>query len=431
MIWKRLLAVSGLLSVLAALGSTPLAQEEEEPKPPSETDAQTEQVKEQEEAAKPWGDRMALYVEASYGSASAADVDSSLITTATRHSSNTTSLDNIFGRAKLGWRLPADRGVFLISFSGYKEDSYTFSGVGSENAAISPPPTPGTDPAAVVSNVPLTWWTVQIADGRLVASRRPPLWTISDDRDGNGRPDPGEVRFDYASPCPPGRLDCPVTVARSVPDNLQNRLQTVDGLFQRDFGGRRFGGRWTAGLRYFVYEGNIPTSAWLSISYNQGVGLNFTDGTTLRLLRFSQEASGLGPTGSLEFQSHFFRRRLTFYGQSRFAFILESVKTDSGPFFTIALDPGGLLLPAPARLQQDLEKSTWHFGVELGARVRLLEGLHVELAFNRTSYQDVLLLPVSITIPEDPGDAPQGTVGLYKTQDLEMDTVYLGLGYQF
>src|SRR6185295_10001339 len=107
---------------------------------------------------------------------------------------------------------------------------------------------------------------------------------------------------------------------------------------------------------------------------------------------------GIGPVGSLGLQYRLFRQRLTLYGTIRFAFMLQDLHADSGNFFTLVID-GPTQFSTPARLEKSLSKSSWHFGGDLGARFRIIDGFSVMLAFNRTSYQDVVLLPFSITIP--------------------------------
>ncbi len=200
-------------------------------------------------------------------------------------------------------------------------------------------------------------------------------------------------------------------------------------MYRRDFGGRRYNGRWATGLRYFAYEGNTAAGAWLNIDL---IGGGFTSATLLRVISFSQEASGAGPRVSLEFRQHFFRDRLTLYQQGRAAFVLQSLETDSGEFLTLVRDPvQQVFIPANARLRTDTNKSSWQPGLELGLRVRLLEGFHLYGAYVLDSFQDVVLYPVEITIPENPGQIPQGVTAIYKTQDLQMSGWLAGLTFQF
>lgn len=426
MMWKRFVAVSGLTWAFAATGPAWTAEEPtkppEEPAPPQAT--QTEEPK------KPgfWGDRLALYLEVEGGSATPEDVNPSLITTVTDVTDTTLAIDDAtFGRLVAGWMLPQDRGSFRLVLTGYKENAYTLHAAGLRTDLQAAPPV-----GFLVGLVP--WWTLDINDGHLVGRLNPPLWSPADDANGNGRADREEVHFNPFNPCNknPGDPNCrpeQLETDAIVPDNAQNRLQTLDLLYQRDFGGRAWSARWTAGLRRLVYQGNIPATAWLLTSPSSP-GVGFTDGTTLRVLSFNQDTTGIGPTGSLELQRHLFRRRLTLFGEARFAFLLQSLESDTGQFFTLVRRES-IEIVAPARLETTVDKSAWQFGVELGARVRLAEGLHAEVAYNRTSYQDVLLLPFSITIPTSSQEVVQGTVGLYSTRDLLFDSFHLGIGYQF
>jgi hypothetical protein len=396
MTWKRVLAVTGIILALGAAEGGLRAQEQ----PPTE-----------EEKTGFWGDKFALYLEAGLGSGSAEELNSSLVTTSSLNSTNTFELEDMaLGSIAVGWKLPADRGSFRIAFNGFAENSYRFEGTGYarylKNAEAQP-------------QEALPWWHVNIHDGASTTSLIPPTFV---DSNGNLLVDPGEIQYFPDAP--------DLVVTDTVPENTQNRMQTWDFLFLRNFGGKTVSGEYTCGIRYLVYEGNVPAAAWLTVGDPPVPEGGYTDGTTLRFLAMSQETTGIGPTGSLEVQVHLWRNRIVFYGQARFAFLLQDTHVDSGNFFTTVTD-GQVQIPASARLDQTVSKSTWNFGGQVGVRANLLPGFHIDLAYNRTSYQDTVLLPYSITIPANPQELFFGTVALYQTQDLELGSVLLTAGFQF
>ncbi len=414
--WKRVLVAAGLIGAVAT--APPLwADEQTKPSdapPPSE--APKEPLEEPKQKPSFWGDRNALYLEVAGGAASSEQVESSISTLASTVTHTTLELDDVAqGVVAVGWKLPDDRGSFLLNFTGLTESGYTLQSQGLRRLVVVP-----STGNQVTSPDFYSWWTVDVVDGRLISTRTPALW--QDEVPLNSAIDPGEVT-----------QDPDLIIQTNVPDNVQNRLQTWDGLYVRGFGGRVWSGRWSTGLRYLVYEGNIPATAWLSVAPSFP-GDHFTDGAGLRLLSFSQKTTGWGPTGSLAVECHLFRRRLTLYGESRFAFLLEDLETDSGDFYTLVrLSSGGvdLLAIAPARLENSVSKSTWNFGGEIGARLRIVDGFGINVAFNRTAYQDTVLLPFAITIPATGAEVSQGTVGLFHTKDLRYDSVRLGLTFQF
>ena len=212
---------------------------------------------------------------------------------------------------------------------------------------------------------------------------------------------------------------------------MQNRVYNVDLLYGREWGGRRFSGRWWAGLRSFEYEGNLIAGAWLNTSQP---GLGFTDGTTLRLLSFRNTASGWGPTGIMEADFNFFGRVLQLYIQGQAAFVLEEVTADSGPFFTFvtSLGSGGSFQqPLPAQLTVTRDKTVWQTSGEIGLRVNLKFGLTFDLAYNVTGYLDAIILPAEIQIPGSAGQFGQGTTAIWNTQDLVYEGWRAGVGFQF
>lgn len=416
--WKRFLVTAGLIGAATAAPGL-LAQEQ--PKP-ADSAASPEATKEQPaeqpmETAKPsfWGDRFALFLEVAGGSATSEQVETSISTLASAVTQTDLELDDMLGVLAVGWRLPADRGAFLLAFTGLTETSYTLESSGLRRSVVVP-----TTGNQITSTELFSWWNVTVTDGLNTSTRTPALW--QDAPPLNSQIDPGEVT-----------QNPDLVVQTGVPDNAQNRLQTWDVLYERGFGGRVWSGRWTAGLRHLVYEGNVPATAWLSTAPSFP-GDHFTDGASLPLLVFNEDTSGWGPTGSLAVEYHLFKRRLTLYGESRFAFLLQTLNTDSGVFYTIVrLSSGGvdILATAPAQLANSVTKSAWNFGGEIGARFRVLDGFGINVAFNRTAYQDIVLLPFSMTIPANQAEIPQGTVGLFHTKDLRFDSLRAGLTFQF
>lgn len=373
------------------------------------------------EEAKPkthwWGDRNALYVETAFGVAGSKDINTSVATDFKNTAVSTLRLDeHQYGRAAVGWSLPAARGGFQLVFNGFKEeDGYRLDSAGFRAAVV------GTD---TEPNTPLPWWTLTLANGRLLSQRTPPVWTDADDANGNGVPEPSEVRY----------LPVDITTSLPAPKNLQNRLQTYELLYHRSFGGmsptRHVSGRWTAGVRHFVYEGNIPMPLWVST-----VAGIFSEGALAKPLLVSQDTSGTGPAGSLEIQSHFFRRRLSPYVQARAAFLVQTLHSDTGRAYTLARTPQGTiptyLYPAEMSLQEDLDKSSWQTGIELGVRWTAVPGVKVQLGYHLDSFQDVLLLLDRVNIPDIVPEASFGPNAIYVTEDLEFDGWFAGLGFQF
>jgi hypothetical protein len=440
MTWKQGIVTAGLIAALATIGPILAADEAQptepkpvpqEPKQEPKEEPKTAPPAEAKQESKPgfWGDHFALYLEAGGGTGSARSVESSIQTSATAWAISNTDLDDVVnGRFGVGWKLPADHGSFLIAFHAYSENSYTFESTAFKKAVQS-----ASSPPSVSEGY--QWWTVDIDGGNLTSELLPPVWVdiarlephcpIEDPLAApgvcfNGAIDPGEVN----------QSSTPTAVfTTEVPDNTQNRLQHVDGLYQRTFGGKVWSGNWSAGLRYLLYEGNIPATAWLHPApamASQG----FTNGAGLRLLVVNQNSSGLGPTGTLGFSYNTWKRRLAFYAQATFAFLIENLESDTGDFITIVRS-GNTEFIAPARLQRSLSKTAWNFGGELGARFKIVEGFGVELGWNRTAYQDVVLLPFSISIPTTQQQIPQGTVGLFATHDLTIDALHVGLTFQF
>lgn len=422
MTWKTWMALSCALA--ASIVATPvgLAADTPEQPPATPSDAPPAPPAPQPAPAPAppkkehwYGDKIALYVEVGAGQTDANEITSPIETTAASFTEGFLNLEGQdFGRAAVGWTLPHGRGTFLIAFEGYKESSYDFHSIGYQTSL-------GGQDVGTPTDA-LVWWDTSIHDGQLTATRTPPRWDLNtDDANGDGIPNKDEVRYPAAD----------ASIQNGVPDSLISRADTLDFLYQRDFGGRRVSGRWDVGARSFRYQGNIPAAAWLTSA--SGVpGQGYTDGLEVRLLNFFEETSAIGPTFSLEVQFHFFKKRLQLYAKSRGSFFSETLKSDSGDFYSLARDlTNGAWYPAPARLTRELSKSVWNFGAEAGVRLRLVEGLWLNLGYSHQAFQDAILLPVQISVPANVDQVGQATVGVYRTQDLTFKTIKGGISFQF
>lgn len=360
-----------------------------------------------------------LYVEAATGGMSADDLNTSISTSSTDQSVSTFTIDDqVFARAAIGWKLADGKGDFRLEFNGYKEDTYEFNAQGLQ-ATLDP--LLGQQNTAVLGN--LVWWTLGVRDGELSVQRTPPQWDVGlDDANGNDAVDPDEVRY----------IGADLAVTKDFVSDMQNRVQTVDMLYGRTFGSRRFGARWWGGLRYFTYKGNIPGAAWLNTAEP---GEGFTEGSFISLLNFPQKSTGYGPLGVLEADFKFFDDRLVLFVQGQASYMVLNIEVDTGPFktFVQVLDPGRpeFTVPIDARLSVDRNKSTWQDRAEAGVRVNLKNGLQLELAYSITGYLDAVLLPNEIQIPGNVQESGQGTSALYNTQDLVFDGWTAGIAFQF
>lgn len=373
-----------------------------------------------------WGGRFALYLETAVGGAGTSDVDTSLETSVQRVTYSTFDPgDRSFGRVVVGWQLPLNRGTFLLRFSGYKEDGgWELTGTGA-SASVSGTSTP--------AETPLPWWTIDMREGLLVATRNAPLWSSAQDADGDSKPDFDEVTY--------GGVDQTTSIA--APTTMQQRARTYDLAFQREFADKgptdHWTGRWSGGLRHFQLEGAVPVPGWLGHSSGEAGILGdpglFSEGALLRPLLVNQDTSGIGPAGTLELQFQFLRRRATAYAQGRAAFLIQKLSADSGLVYTLTrrkLDGGpDAFYPTPLLLQHDVDKTSWQVGAEIGLRFRLLPGLTAALEYHRESQQDVLLLPDRLNIPADIEAAPFGSDAIFTTQDIDYDGWSAGLSFQF
>jgi hypothetical protein len=413
----------GLSPILLVAALTGTMAQQDEPAPQAEEpqsqeadtpEPQAEPPSESEEPGKKYN---GLYIEAGFGSWSTRDIDSSIDTGSRARAENNLSIDEqSYARAAIGWKLNRNKGDFRLIFNGWSEDTYALNTQGLLQAV---------DPA--LQNVPvenvadqLFWWELQVDDGRLMSARYPPQWDINtDDTNGNGLVDDGEQQY-FATP--------DQMVVTETFKSLDNRAQTIDFVFGNVWGPRRFQGRWFAGARYFVYEGNILAPAWLT---NLVDGQGFTDGAFLNLVNFTQETTGFGPTGLLEARFNFFDQRFQLFITGQASFMIEKLETSSGNFLTLVTNQSGLLVTAPASLSDSQSKSTWHTAGSVGARLRLRNGLKFELAYSAVGLLDAILLPDAIRVPETPQEAPQGTSAIFNTQDYVLDGWTASMAFQF
>jgi hypothetical protein len=411
----------------------------EEPKQPPETPPAPEKPA-GEKKVPWWGGRFALYLQASFGGSSFDDIDPSLTTReASFISRSTFSLDdNDYGRLEIGWKFPFERGRALVSWTAHKENSFSFASAGLRNVTRQI----GTPNIALLNGL-VPYWTLSLSGGQLTSSRTGFFWnSLTDDKPHgtdppNGQPDLDEVRpgawTDLNGNGIPEQDEVvfggkELDIRRDAPANLSNRLQSLDVLYEREFGGRRVNGRWRGGLRHFRYEGNVPAAAWLTVGGGAS-GQGWTDGAFAPLISLRQETTGTGPTGSVQVQAHFLRRRLTLYAQGNAAFLVSNLDVDSGPVAAFLFDStSGALVPVPGRIRSSSGKSTWNVGAELGAQVNLRSGLMIEAAFSRTGYLDALLLPSAISVPSN---FFQDIAAVFSTRDLRSSAWRVGFGYQF
>lgn len=407
--FNRLVAITTMLlfgATGAAFGADEPAPPKLEPKAPAAADKSTKK--------KLFGNGNMLYLDFAGGVGGAKAVESSITTGALSISTDHFKIDKAYGgRFSVGWTLPEGRGRYLLSLSGFGEQSYTYSSEALTNQVISLQGSP-------TQNAPLLlWWTSSVKNGVLVSTKTNPLW---DDLNTNGIVDAGEVS--YAS-TPDAQT------SKAVTDTMQNRLNIWDLVYQRDFGGRRVGLTWTAGGRYYFYTGNIPASAWLTSGSAQS-GAGYSDGVVLPFIVTNQDTTGLGPTGSAELQVRFSRGKVVLFGRGEVAFCLQTSKIATGPFFTLVRDTSsGNLIAATAELSKKLDSSVWHLGATFGARFVVAEGCNIEVAWGTRALQSAILVPQSLLIPDRSDRIEVGTSALYQTRDLRYQMATVGLSYQF
>jgi hypothetical protein len=376
----------GLLLVLPGLWAATMAQEPaapaEEPAAPEEPAALAEPPDDERADKKmPFG----LWVGVAVGSGDFDDIEADIYADNLNYADSVLNIDDaMYGRAAIGWKLPHAKGDFRLTFQGVKEEEYAFNSQG------------------VLDEVPL--WFVTVDEGDLLSVLLIP--TVD--------PDTGELIYD---PTSPDRV-----VVGSLNDSLENRINTYDLVYGREFGGRRFSSRWWGGVRYFEYDGQVLGAAWLRLG-GAPPGGQFTDGSWLRLLRITQEASGVGPIGSWEADFNFYDRGLQLFIRGEAAFTFNSLEMDSGPFFhVIDADQGTTL---DDRMAKSQDKSSWQNKLELGSRVNLKNGLQFELAYSIAGYLDFILLPDLLLV-----DVSNETTQTF-TQDILYESVHFGVSFQF
>ena len=422
---KRLL---GWCLLVLALGPAAAQTGDETPAQPTEPAATPTSS---EQRVPWWGGRFALYLETAYGTASSEALDTSLETDIKHVAFSTFDPgDRTYGRVTVGWQLPIQRGHVLLRLTGYKEDGGWSSEARGLQTALDP-----SSSGSVEATEPVFWWDVRMTPGHIQSFRDAPTWNEAlHDADGDSRADPNELVY--------GGVDS--QFAGSAPDTLEQVSRTLDLLYQREFADKgptdRWTGRWATGIRHFDLAGAVPMAAWLglhSAATTEGDPGLFSEGALLRPILLNQETKGNGPTGMLELQYHFLRRRATAYAQGRAAFLLQQLSTDSGLAYTLTQYPIGTdpvtnaLYPTPMQLVHEVDKTAWQVGAEIGLRFRILPGFDAMIEYHTESQQDVLLMPDKIIIPIIIDEAQFGTSAIYGTKDIDHDGWSAGLSFQF
>ena len=405
-----------VLSVALLWAAGTLSAAQDSPAPADETEP-AQEVESTEGEADEKKKKNGLYVEVGYGTNDMDPLDTSLRTASTQNSANSFTLDGMdYSRAVFGWKLPGPKGSFRVVWEGYNENGHQFLGIGRETTLGVQPATP---PPIVE---PLLWWQVSVVDGQLTAERTPPMWSSADDANMDGRVQQNEVVYSGSD----------LSHSASLADDLQNRIQTVDLLYGREWGPRRVEGRWWGGVRYFAYEGTLLQGAWLRAPLATGFG--YTDGLSVRLLHPTQKATGAGPTGSLGFQVNFFDKRVQLFMNGQFAFLLSKIEMDTGRFFTMTtegLSTSDVIVTGRARLAADRSRTSWHTHLNAGARFNMKQGLTIEVAYFKSGFLDSVLTATEIRIPQTSQELAQGTSGLFASQDLVLDGWRGSVAFQF
>jgi hypothetical protein len=420
MSWKRRLS-AGML--VAGLGVGWQAARAEDPAPPK-TDAPATPAAPAEAPKKKdpfFGDRFAMYLETRGGPSTIDDLDNTVSSGVKSQSINELGFDGSKGgQFTIGWTLPRGRGQYLLTYTGVKDGDFELNASGMQ-ASYQPT---GTQNPFVIS-FQLPWWKISVRDGQMTTTKTPPVWNSFDDSpdnggNGDGLPNANEMKY-------------PVTTVMSstVPKELGNTVQTWDLYYRREFGGVRIRSRWTAGLRYLTFDGSIVTPAWVT-GPSSTSGFGYTDGVQVGMIMMQQSTSGWGPVGSGEVNFNFFRQRLTLYALVQAALILESLDADSGTFTFLTRDPANAAyFPGAGRIQAQVSKSAWNTTFEAGLRVKMLEGFHLILDWNKTGYLDAMLLPTDLAIPDNLSQVSLGTSARFISRDLVVTSINLGLSFQF
>ena len=365
-----------------------------------------------------FGTRFALYLEVRAGTSDADDVFTHIESTQNLESETSLKYEDLkHGEFTIGWTLPRDRGQYLFTYTGVADGGYSFDATGFQRAYFDPQGTEN------ILESTLPWWHTTIRDGELRSVQKPPTWDSAvDDADGDSFPDPNEIHYPTITQ----------DVSRSVPDDLGSQLSTYDLYYRREFGGTRYHARWTAGARYLDFDAAFPMPIWNNVGAGSP-GLGYTEGIVNPIIVSQHSASGWGPVGSGEMQFNFFRRRLQLYGLVRAAFIVQEAEIDSGTFQFLARDNAGSggTVPRQGHFGTSIDKSSWNTTFEAGVRFRIVPGLHVFADWNKTGYLDPLIVPTTISLPSDSGQVDQPIGVSYKTEDIVLSTIQVGLSFQF
>jgi len=117
----------------------------------------------------------------------------------------------------------------------------------------------------------------------------------------------------------------------------------------------------------------------------------------------------------------------------QFAFLLSSIETDTGNFFTLTSEglPNDEIRTAVARLTAHRSRTSWHTHVDAGARFNTKKGLIIELAYFKSGFLDAVLTPTELRIPQSAQETAQGTSAVFATQDLVLDGWRGSVAFQF
>jgi hypothetical protein len=432
-----------LLVGLAGTGSVSLAQDpvpKEDPSPAEVPAGVTGRTFEENDQKKR---HFGLYVAVAAGQGSSDALGTSIAAGPLDQALSTLEFtEQTYGRATIGWQMrDARKGDLRLIVQGLREEEYRFHSDGVSNRISSDDTADlfcslNTGEGDTEKDCLIRWWEIDVNNGKLTSLRLIPEWSTEFDAmfgDGDGQPDfgpcvdlgsgierCGEITYNRNSP---DRL-----VTGQLADDLQNRIQTFDLVYGREFGTRRFSSRWWTGVRYFNYEGQLLAAAWL----HQGEpGVHFTDGSFLRLLNISQQTSGAGPIGSWQIDFNFFNKGLVLFARGEVAFTFNDMSIDSGDFFRTTSEEGGddaAIILVQDRMSKDLQKSTWQNKAEIGAKFNFKNGLQLELGFSRAGYLDIFLMPDLLQLG---GEQVTNNNPQTFTQDLIVDAFHAGVGFQF
>ena len=414
MSWKRRLAAGVFV---AGLGLGSQTTQAEDPAPPKSSPPAAAKAPKPKDPF--FGDHFAMYLETRGGPTTIQSIDNSLSSGVKSNSLNELNFDgSTSGQFTIGWTLPRGRGQYLLTYTGIADGNYELDATGAQASYQGS----GSQSPQVIG-FQLPWWQLTVRDGQLTTTKTPPVWnSIADDTNENGRPDPDEMKYPVTT----------LSLSATFPKDLGNRIQTWDLYYRREFGGVRIRSRWTAGLRYLTFDGAIATPAWVT-GASSANGFGFSDGIQNSMLLMKQTTSGFGPVGSGEIDFNFFRQRLTLYALVQAAFLLESLDTDSGAFTylsAVSTIPN-TYIPGSGRIQDNLSKSAWNTTFEAGIRVKMLEGFNLIVDWNATGYLDTMLIPTSVSIPDNASQIALGASARFISRDFVVSSINLGLSFQF